>query len=344
MNNHNWWTKEMERLPNNELNKIFKNMEIYPPEIALKGLNQMRLKRLNDNLEFSDIFESNNYIINLIKNNIPFSIIRTGLGGAEITTTYKLSKNDNIDKKDLYHLETNAGIYGIKNNEQLKKYCDLYENSIKNCTAIVNWETKHDIYFSKLYNLKNFQRGTSQILHYFQSNICQEKDMFDLNTPWTLYLYGKKVLIINPFIKSIKKQLKKKFRFSNNNFFHKDQEFIFYKCYNTITGNHIHKNWYETYCIMCNDITKIDFDIALVSCGGYGLPLCDFIHKNLNKSAFYIGGQLQLFFGITGNRWVASKNYKKRINNKINNYNNFIYVEESERVSNYKLLEQGAYF
>ena len=53
------------------------------------------------------------------------------------------------------------------------------------------------------------------------------------------------------------------------------------------------------------------FDVALLACGAYGLPAADFIFSHLNRTAIYVGGALQLFFGIRGNRW------DKQINNKI---------------------------
>ena len=37
------------------------------------------------------------------------------------------------------------------------------------------------------------------------------------------------------------------------------------------------------------------------------------IRKDLNKGAIYIGGQLQLFFGITGRRWALEKKFKERM-------------------------------
>ena len=60
---------------------------------------------------------------------------------------------------------------------------------------------------------------------------------------------------------------------------------------------------------MKKDLTDInkafDFDIALVSCGGFGMLVSDFIFTTLNKSAIYVGGSLQLYFGIIGNRWKS---------------------------------------
>jgi hypothetical protein len=76
--------------------------------------------------------------------------------------------------------------------------------------------------------------------------------------------------------------------FKNDDIFLPNQEFVFYKSFNTLAGNHIHNNWIETFSIMCNDIKKLDFDIALVSCGGYGLPICNFIKNDMKKSTLLI--------------------------------------------------------
>jgi len=53
-------------------------------------------------------------------------------------------------------------------------------------------------------------------------------------------------------------------------------------------------------------LRSLDFDIALVASGGFGMPICDFIYSDLNKSCMYVGGALQLFFGIEGKRWRSS--------------------------------------
>ena len=56
---------------------------------------------------------------------------------------------------------------------------------------------------------------------------------------------------------------------------------------------------------MCEEISKRDFDVALIGCGCYGLPLAAHV-KSLGKSAVHMGGALQLLFGIRGKRWDAA--------------------------------------
>lgn len=47
-----------------------------------------------------------------------------------------------------------------------------------------------------------------------------------------------------------------------------------------------------------------DFDVALLGCGAYGLPLGAAI-KTAGKQAIHLGGALQVLFGIRGRRWEA---------------------------------------
>lgn len=36
---------------------------------------------------------------------------------------------------------------------------------------------------------------------------------------------------------------------------------------------------------MCEGLDKVDFDVALVSAGGYNFPFIEYIYKTLGKSA-----------------------------------------------------------
>ena len=69
---------------------------------------------------------------------------------------------------------------------------------------------------------------------------------------------------------------------------------------------------------MCKDVSKLDFDIALIGCGAYGFPLGNFIFKKMKKTAIQLGGTVQVFFGIKGKRWEGQFDecdYRKFFNN-----------------------------
>jgi hypothetical protein len=102
----------------------------------------------------------------------------------------------------------------------------------------------------------------------------------------------------------------------------------------SLAYNKPHNNWIETYDSVVKQINNIDFDIALVSAGGYGMLFCDYIYTELNKSAIYIGGPLQCYFGIRGKRY-----------DEFNIYNEYwINIEEKDKPKNYTLVEGGCYW
>jgi len=286
-----------------------------------------------------NIKESNNIIKNLIIKDNPFTVIRLGIG-SETYLTFEFIHTNNINKRYLHpRLLTlyNAGIYTRnKDLELIKLFCKFYNNAIKKSDCLASFDSNSvksiQNWFSKKYSLQQIH---SRSLEPFYAVLENE-------IPWTHSLKGKKVLIIHPFINSFKKQLNNNFQiFKNKKIFLDNQEFLFYKPFQTIAGNHIHDNWFETFKIMCKDIKNIDFDIALLGCGGYGLPLCDFIKTKLNKSAIYIGGGLQLLFGVMGKRWENNNMWKKIIKE-----NNCVFIKpySEEKCKNLISIEGGCYW
>lgn len=53
---------------------------------------------------------------------------------------------------------------------------------------------------------------------------------------------------------------------------------------------------------MEDKIDKIDFDIAIIGAGAYGLPLTAYC-KEIGKQAVQMSGATQILFGIKGKRW-----------------------------------------
>ena len=65
-----------------------------------------------------------------------------------------------------------------------------------------------------------------------------------------------------------------------------------------------YESWREALSALEDDVAAAQpFDVALVAAGGYALPACHFIRAELNRTAVFAGGQLQLWFGIMGERW-----------------------------------------
>lgn len=62
------------------------------------------------------------------------------------------------------------------------------------------------------------------------------------------------------------------------------------------------KTWFEALNYMYTEAMKIDFDIAIIGCGAYGMPLASML-KEAGKKAIHMGGVTQILFGIKGKRW-----------------------------------------
>ena len=247
------------------------------------------------------IVETNRKLSELITINQSFLVSRTGWGAEPICTEAILNnKKDSIKPIIFSILEYNAGIYN-QTNDNLKIWAFLYADAIKKSDICFIWDSE-----TVQQGIKVSQNALTKNVKTMSADTLDPINAINIGIkPWTLSLYGKRVLIVSPFIDSIKSQIDKKYKLFGDDtpLFHEDQEYVYYKTFSTLGGNFLHSNWRETFNKMITDIDKLDFDIALVSCGGYGLPICNFIKTKMQKSAIYLGGVLALLFGVTCKRY-----------------------------------------
>ena len=288
------------------------------------------MQRIEPRQECLDVSKSNDWIASLILGGEPFYVARLGLGyeseSSFLADKYKIAQNYCWFPQ--IHQEN--GIY-VDEGENLEEYWEIYNKSLENadCLAIfadcVRMHDKQRHYKVK-HKLKCLTHESVEPFYALHQGCV----------PWTKHLGDKKVLIISPFVESFRKQIEAGFTiFNNKSLWCKDQQFVFYKCFNATCSNKPHSSWKETLGIMIEEIDKLDFDIALVSAGGYGLPLCSFI-RGKDKSAIYVGGGLQLMFGVMGKRWENNELF--RLNT------SFIYPSEEEVPENKDQIEGGCYF
>ena len=134
-------------------------------------------------------------------------------------------------------------------------------------------------------------------------------DVFALEHHWTKALKGKKVLIVTSFPDSVKMQYARREEiYRDSDILPEFGELIVYKPVMTIGDlkDERFNDWFEALDFMKKEILELDFDIALMACGAYGFPLAGEI-KNAGRQAVYMGGVLQILFGILGRRWDGSR-------------------------------------
>jgi hypothetical protein len=161
---------------------------------------------------------------------------------------------------------------------------------------------------------------------------------------WISNLDGKKVLVIHPFAETIESQFRSRGRLIRNRPNYLNFEMTTYKPIQSLGwdfGNDQVTDWFEALESMKKDLMSVgDFDVALIGAGAYGVFLGAHI-KSLGKQAIHIGGALQLFFGIKGNRWMANES-SIWVKNVVNEY--WVWPSDGETPINHQAVEGGAYW
>lgn len=158
---------------------------------------------------------------------------------------------------------------------------------------------------------------------------------------WTHRLAGKRVLVISPFDQTILRQYAKRLRI-----WHTHEDFLpdfELKTYHPVVShagnfeNYPYRDWLEALDKMKEDIKAIDFDIALVSAGAYGMNLAAEV-KRMGRTAIHMGGVLQLLFGIKGRAFDGNPYFSQFYNDE------WTRPSMEERPKNYKTVEGGSYW
>jgi len=195
----------------------------------------------------------------------------------------------------------NAGLFPNKI-EVIEKFCRLILTDIAEIDVLGSWLGGEKWVKPMMPNTKYIR--LHDFYHFLHSN------------PWTAALKDKKVLVVHPFSKSIESQYSLRDKIFSGVHRLPDFDLITYKSVQSIAGNKPDgfDTWFQALDFMQTDIAKIDFDIAILGCGAYGMPLAVSIKRDLKKKAIHLGGNTQILFGIKGSRWENDRNFSPFIN------------------------------
>ena len=275
--------------------------------------------------------ECSEQIFNLLSQNKPALVCRYGSNELFTMRNYILEHGLYYSRALKKAMSDCAGFYPATNKNMRRFGKEMHE--IRNDIDVLGVQ---DRLFEKEYCLKYLPKNT--IL----------ADIHDLcgvscSNSWTRYLEGKKVLVIHPFVDSIKKQYeeKRELLFKDPNILPKF-ELLTYKAVQSIgeAKNYLpYKDWFEALDKMKEDISKIDFDIAIIGAGAYGIFLAHHC-KMIGKQAVHLGGDSQIVFGVGGNRWYEH-NQELLVNA---NLGHWIRPSENEQPQGFKKVEDGCYW
>ena len=156
--------------------------------------------------------------------------------------------------------------------------------------------------------------------------------------PWSKYLGKKKVLVVHPFVESISTQYMRRESLFVNQDVLPEFELRVIKAPQTLAGNSDgFESWSQALENLKEKVEKSDFDVAILGCGAYGMPLGAHI-KRLGKIAIHLGGATQLLFGISGKRWLEHASFRAIMTDA------WRPPLETEKPRNLEKVEEGCYW
>jgi hypothetical protein len=202
-------------------------------------------------------------------------------------------------------MKNNAGIKLTNNNNNIIYYSNLYLSAFDKCEIFAGWEPYGEY-------IKHISQSHAYMQNVYKNKTIIWACVFDIfhyiyNNPWTRALDSKRILLISCFKESLEKQIPIRKHIYDNIDLFPNCEFLIIKPPLTQADESSEEFGIEFDKLKTKVDDNIDnFDIALVSCGGYANPICSHIYSK-GKSAIYVGGVLQMYFGILGNRWLKER-------------------------------------
>lgn len=196
----------------------------------------------------------------------------------------------------LQRLHRQAGFFPVQT-QLLPRFLEVYEEAAREIDCLAIW---------------NFEQGRWGIEERMFRDYSPEAALVSIRSlegwlhadPWSYALRGKRVLVVHPFAKSIQQQyVKRTSLFEDERVLPRFETLLTLEAVQSASGTPTRfETWFEALDAMCSDISKMEFDVALIGAGAYGMPLAAHV-KKLGKKAVHMGGVTQILFGIIGRRW-----------------------------------------
>ncbi len=262
-------------------------------------------RRVEPHIHFSGRYinkeqHGNDVILRHLKKNTPCLISRFGASEFKALLYFYQNKHNpalNFPEPIKTELKNASGFFS-PSDELLTKFCCDELQILTNIDIFAPW-----IYKVTTMEKEVFEKYNSNAELVYLYSLAE--NLLTVEQPWTQYLKGKKVLVIHPFEASIRAQYKKRELLFKNPLCLPEFELITIKAIQGLGESdetQQYRDWFIALEHMYRQIDKIDFDIALIGAGAYGMFLGNYV-KEIGKQAVHTAGATQLLFGIKGTRW-----------------------------------------
>lgn len=248
----------------------------------------------------ADEESGNNLILKHIESGDPFCAVR--YGAVEARCLDKWMRGEKYSEYNKTSIKEAAGFFPNEDT-MIDLFCEIYSNAARDADILAVWGVKGEKNFVKKFSNKAKLIRILSLEPYFFEH------------PWSSAMRDKKVLIIHPFSDTIREQLTIKNKlFVDENVLPDFKAVYFIKAVQSNAGEVTsYTTWFDALDFMKSEISKVDFDIAIIGAGAYGLALAAYC-KQLNKQAIQMAGATQLLFGVKGKRWEERPEYQRLFN------------------------------
>lgn len=251
--------------------------------------------------------EGNEFLFESLSRGNPFAVARFGITELRPLVQYigvELGIFKNINKVFGKYLCSSSGFFPNEN-RYLLKFGRVMQEAASQVDLLAVWHHPMEDYVAEQWLKQS----------YLMEHLGLEPYFFCHTRPWTKALKGRKVLVVHPFVDSIRKQYE---RNRDKLFANKDilPEFELHtiRAVQTVANTKCEfKDWFEALESMVEQASRIDYDIAIIGAGAYGFPLAARF-KQQAKQAIHLGGATQILFGIKGHRWDNHPRVAKHYN------------------------------
>ena len=234
--------------------------------------------------------ETNRLITELLLRADPCLVGRIGHTEGRIVGE-ALFRDGRFGRLTIKQAHQNAGIFPLTP-ALLSRFAAVYAESISQTDLLGFWQT-------------TFQaRLLSERFYKVPLGPLSALEPYLHPMPWSAALAGRRVLVVHPFGSTIQHQYqtRRAMLFQNPLILPEFDLKVLLppQTLAPLTGGYV--SWLLALDRLIETVCQQEFDVALLGCGAYGLPLGAAI-KTMGKQAIQLGGALQVLFGIRGRRW-----------------------------------------
>ncbi len=269
--------------------------------------------------------QANATILALLLQEQPFLVGRIGHTEGRIVgeALFRAGRFGRLTNKQAHQ---NAGIFPVTP-ALLSRFASVYADSIAQADLLGFWQTT--------FQARLLAERYADIL--LAPLPALEPYLHD--SPWSAALEGRRVLVVHPFADSIARQYatERPRLFADPQVLPQFELEVLAPPQTLAPMTEGHGSWLEALDKLTERVLQRSFDVALLGCGAYGLPLAAAI-KRSGRQAIHLGGALQVLFGIRGRRWEQIPKIATLMND------HWIRPSEAETPASAVRVDQGCYW